>query len=302
MGTERRPRQILSAVGRRLSRAERDHVLQDPGETVTVDLEGLQLEVMAAGMHDASWYVQRPAFEEKGSRLYPLIAAAGYENFVDVGANVGLISILARRANPALRGIAIEPDPRVATLLLRNLERHGFDDTEVVTALAGESDSDAESFRLNPASSLDNRVLGEPGEDWPAVDVPAVSLAGLLDELGVSGPTFFKIDTQGFERQVLAGAEPWLRGTPGWTIKMEFAPHWLRSQGTDPAALLSELTGLYEVAEAPARLGFETPSIASLFASPLRRDDAEAFVGHVTALDKRGRGWVDLLLRPGGPA
>ena len=276
-------------------------ILADAGETATVDLEGLALDVIA-DKHDASWYVQRGAFEEKGSRLYPLIAAAGFANFVDVGANAGLISILARRANGSLRSVAIEADPRLARLLRRNLARHGIDDADVVTAIAGEAESPAAAFSLNPVSSLDNRVSSEAGEEWDGVHVPVVRLDRVLATLGVSGPTFFKVDTQGFERQVLAGAEPWLAANPEWMLKMEFAPHWLGSQGTDPAELLAFLHERWEVAEFPSRLGYETASLAALFETPLDPDRSAGFLEHVIALDKRGRGWVDLIVRPRGSA
>jgi hypothetical protein len=114
----------------------------------------------------------------------------------------------------------------------------------------------------------------------------------------VVDPTFLKIDTQGFELHVLRGLEPWLAARRGWVIKMEFAPQWLRSQGTSPAELLGYLLERYEVAELPARIAFGTPRLEALFGAPLSVDEIDDLLAHVVALDRGGRGWIDLLVRP----
>lgn len=269
-------------------------VLAPETEATTVDIEGIALEVVA-DKHDATWYTQRKTFEEKASFLYPLIRDAAFANFVDIGANVGLISILARRSCPAIRNVAIEADPRLVRLMRRNFARHGLTDADVVTAIVGDEELPSSGFSLNPSSTLDNRV---DVEDWPTVRVPMVRMARVLDALGVRGPTFFKVDTQGFERHVLAGLEPRLRDPADWMLKMEFAPHWLDSQGTDPLELLRYILERYEAVECPARPTFGTPSLDSLFSTPLAPERAKEFLAHVTALDREGRGWVDLLLRP----
>ena len=83
-----------------------------------------------------------------------------------------------------------------------------------------------------------------------------------------------------------------------WLIKMEFAPHWLRSQGTDPLELLRYLVGGYQIAEYPERIVYKTSGLASLFDQPLAATELEAFLQHVISLDRDGLGWVDLIARP----
>ena len=271
-----------------------DELIPPDDESTEVNIDGLSLEVIA-GLHDAKWYTQRKTFEEKRSLLYPLIGAAGFANFVDIGANVGLISILAKRSCPSIRNVAVEADPRLVRLLRRNFRRHELALADVITAVAGDEELPATDFALNPTSSLDNRVRSA---DWPAIQVPMVRMDRVLDAAGVQGPTFFKVDTQGFERQVLEGLEPWLRDSPEWMLKMEFAPDWLRSQGTDPGELLAYIVQRYEIAEFPARVRFGTSSLESLFSIAIGAEEIDEFLAHVVAQDKRGRGWVDLILRP----
>lgn len=263
-------------------------------ETRQVEIDELRLCVLAANRNDAGWYEQRRVYEEKRSPLYPLLQAHGFSTFVDVGANYGLISLLARRSAPSTRVVSIEADPRVAALISANFELNGIEPPTIVNAIVGDETLNEVEFSLNPTSSLDNRVA-MPG--WERRTVPMRTLDDILDELGVDGPTFYKIDTQGYELHVLRGAERSLsRGQ--WILKMEFAPDWLRSQGTDPLELLRYLVDRYEVAEAPARLAYKTRSFAALFDAPLVAAELAAFLHYVTGLDRNGRGWVDLVVRP----
>ena len=103
---------------------------------------------------------------------------------------------------------------------------------------------------------------------------------------------------QGFELHVLRGLEPWLLSRADWLLKMEFAPDWLRSQGTDPRSVLDHLQSRYDFIEFPERIPYGTPSTASLFAYPLQVCDHRAFIEYVVSLNKAGTGWVDLLVRP----
>jgi len=167
---------------------------------------------------------------------------------------------------------------------------------ELFNAAAGDCDEPAVAFSQNPGSSLDNRVVHGK---WPQVHVPMRRIDGVLHRLAFeAGPTFFKVDTQGYELQVLRGLEGFLTSRSDWVLKMEFAPDWLRSQGTDPLLLLDYLMLRYEMVEYPERIVFGTPSISSLFAFPLKWRKQREFLAHVEAQNKGGQGWVDLLLRP----
>jgi FkbM family methyltransferase len=259
----------------------------------TVDLEGLRLEVLADNQ-DAAWYLQRKTFEEKASLLYRFIRDEGYANFVDVGANVGFVSIVAHRLAPRLKVFAFEADPRLAGLISRNFLAHGMASADVYNAIVGSSDAAATEFSLNPNSTLDNRVSMR---DWPKTLVRMVAIdTALLSVL--SGKTFFKIDTQGFELNVLRGMERTLSRLQEWILKMEFAPKWLTSQGTAPEAVLEHLQARYEFAEYPERISFGARGIDTLFASLIRPDQHGAFVQHVRSLNRSGLGWVDLIVRP----
>jgi FkbM family methyltransferase len=259
-----------------------------------IDVAGIRLTVLSH-TNDANWYLQRKTFEEKASSLYTLIRQAGFRSFVDVGANYGFISMLMRRAAPDVRILSIEADERLAELIGANFALNGLDAPTVVHAIAANVDHVEGLFSLNPKSTLDNRVSMAPWEKRP---VRMATVPALLSEHDVSGPTFFKIDTQGFEWHILQGMQALLRSRTDWMIKMEFAPDWLRSQGTEPLALLDHLCANYAVAEFPERITFNTVSLDELFRPALRREQAPAFLDYVSSLNKNGLGWVDLLVQP----
>jgi FkbM family methyltransferase len=259
-----------------------------------IDIAGVALQVLS-DKHDVQWYQQRKVHEERHSLLYPLLAAGAFRNVIDVGANVGMISIFARMALPEARLVCVEADPRLVQLLRRNLAQHGIHDAVVVNAVAGQADRGEASFSLNPRSTLDNRVSVER---WDQVHVPSVNMSRLLEELAVDGRTFLKIDTQGFELHVLTGLEGFLQRQHDWLLKMEFAPDWLESQGTDPMAVLDYLQARYEIAELLERIPYGLDRLEALFTHRVTANQHQDFVRHVRAQNGKGLGWVDLVVRP----
>lgn len=269
-------------------------ILAPDSKTARVDIEGVIVEVLA-DKNDGNWYLQRKTFEEKASLLYKFIRQEEFNTFVDVGANYGFVSMLAQRAAPGLSVIAIEADPRLAKLVSANFVSNGLEAPDVVNAIAGDRSLPSTRFSLNPKSTLDNRVCMP---QWQQISIPMLAIAELLDRRESLGKTFFKIDTQGFELQVLQGMEAYLSSQRDWVLKMEFAPHWLLSQGTDPLLLLDYLQSRYQFAEYPERIPFGTQDLNALFALPVGARQHEMFLKYVESLNKGDLGWVDLIVRP----
>ncbi len=253
-----------------------------------------QLTFAALDPRDVNWYKQRKTWEETTSALYPLARQAGYAHFLDVGANHGMVGIIA--AKNGFEVLCVEADPRLIPAIERHFADNGVAPVAIVNAIAGARADDATTFSFNPSSTLDNRV---DMPNWTKVPVPTIALADLLARHGFDQqPLFVKIDTQGFEAHVLAGLGPFLDRRDDWTIKMEFAPHWLESQGTVSLELLQSLLARFEVAEFPERITWGTPALSALFATPVRAEDAARFLAYVRNLNRDDRGWVDLLVRP----
>lgn len=244
---------------------------------------------------DAYWYQQRGQFEEQASDLYRFLAREGFLNFIDVGANSGMVSVYARRIAPELRIIAIEADSRLVEIIPSNFALNGLKEPELIHAVVSSKSADSGSFSLNPKSTLDNRVSMDV---WKKVSVPQLALDDMFQDRGIEGKTFVKIDTQGHERHVLKGFAKTMRSRSDWMIKMEYAPMWLKSQGTDPAELVRSLAEDFLVAEYPERISYNTPDLSSLLSHAITPNQADHFASYVESLDRDDRGWVDLLVAP----
>lgn len=121
--------------------------------------------------------------------------------FVDVGANVGVYTVLAAGAVGA-RAVAIEPVPETFEKLRFNL---------LVNNLNGRTQShniglgrDKSVLRFTSGEDTMNRVITEANWAGPSVEVPVETLDAVLDG---QVPALIKIDVEGWESEVLAGAQ-----------------------------------------------------------------------------------------------
>ena len=119
--------------------------------------------------------------------------------FVDVGANVGLYSIAGARRVPNGHVWAVEPDPHNAELLRRHVAMNDVADrVTVVEAAAGDDDGSIEFSALGiPQSSV--------GDIWESGRGRRFVRLARLDG-AVRRADVLKVDVEGYEGQVLAGA------------------------------------------------------------------------------------------------
>jgi FkbM family methyltransferase len=163
-------------------------------------------------MHGATGniYLGLHEFDEMTFVLHALRAS---DLFVDVGANVGSYTILAAGAVGS-RVIAIEPDAAALVRLRDNLHLNRVEAlVDVHQAIVGDR---VGSARITTSHDTTNRVVVEEGPTVgePLATVPMTTLDTILSGRDAS---LIKIDVEGFEAQVLAGAgatlnNPRLRG------------------------------------------------------------------------------------------
>jgi FkbM family methyltransferase len=134
---------------------------------------------------------------------------------IDVGAHWGFFSLQAATHAAGVSVIAFEPDPTNASILFRNVaENRLLDKIHVVSAACGDK-SDIAPLVANSTMMHSIRGVGlkPPFAKGPARWVPVVTLDEALSRFPqvAAARILLKIDAEGFEPQVIAGAAATLR-------------------------------------------------------------------------------------------
>jgi len=125
--------------------------------------------------------------------------------FVDVGANLGSYTILACSAVGA-RGVAFEPVPCTFTKLVENIRLNHLDGK--VTCINKAVGNRVGTLAFTSTCNTTDHVLlsGEPCDNKIIVEVTTLDTA-----LAGENPSLIKIDVEGYETPVLAGAQATLK-------------------------------------------------------------------------------------------
>jgi FkbM family methyltransferase len=194
--------------------------------------------------------------------------------FLDVGANVGYMTVLgARMVGPGGRVIAVEPDASNRQLLLANLWRNGF--SAEILPIAAYSRCGFIRFVRSESNRGDHQV--REVADGASL-VPCSTMDQLLGDRRVD---VAKIDAQGVDHEVLEGMAGLVRCNPAIVVLSEFSPENLLERGIDPFAVL----GRYH------ELGFTTRLLAH--DGGVRGADAEEVIDTCHAREER---FVNLVL------
>lgn len=207
-------------LGERASRRERVARLRTGGRVVV----------------DVRDHVHRPMFflgeyETPTTRLLRRIAFPSW-TVIDIGANVGYFSVVtADLGGPGSIVTAFEPNPRLHTMLLRTA---GMNMAAITAERAACGDQSGHlPLHLSPEGRNSGLSTLRPDlfTDASTVMVPVVTLDSYCAARGLR-PALIKIDVEGYEFEVLRGAEAMISdGTPRWII-CEISPARF-----DPSAL-----------------------------------------------------------------
>lgn len=164
--------------------------------------------------------------------------------FVDVGANVGLYTALAlRRMHPPGQIVCVEPDP-VSTTFLKQTISANQNGQEVSLHQLALSDKQGEVLLYkNPENNGDNRIYSDPLCP-DGISVSSDTLDNLLQRAGITEINLIKIDVQGAEAKVVAGALSSLRKSNDCVMMTEFWPYGLTNCESSPSAYLTMLEEL----------------------------------------------------------
>ena len=132
--------------------------------------------------------------------------------FVDVGANIGLYTCVLGRARAVPRMLAFEPDRQNFAALLENISRNDL--RGIVEARPVAVGAAAGTAMLAPGNPENLGLSKIVDADQRAYRVAVVALDDELDLR--NGMICVKVDVEGFELEVLAGAANLFRANGGY--------------------------------------------------------------------------------------
>jgi FkbM family methyltransferase len=180
-----------------------------------------------------SLYVHRFGWMGSAEKRF-LSSVARYDTIVaDVGANQGLYTLWLAQVATGGHIYAFEPDPDLFQCLENNVRTNQLRNVSAIQAAASNR-SGTLAFTTNGLNRGDNRIDAKAFRDTGTQQVQAVTLDEIVSDRRLD---LLKIDVQGFEIEVLLGAQKTLRANPAVTIVFEFWPYGLRQAGHRPNEL-----------------------------------------------------------------
>ena len=211
-----------------------------PKQITAIDVQGSRMFLDPRDEGIAMFLLTGGVFEPAETKLVRELLRPGMV-VADVGANIGYYTLLsARLVGSGGRVYAFEPDPKNHALLARSVEANGY--AHVEAAHMALSDRKGTIRLFVDGSNYGNASIAEANvpDEQGAVEVGTST----LDEFLASGdhprPDFIKMDAQGAEALILAGADRTFSAGP-MKMLLEFWPFGLRNAGSDPQTYVRRL-------------------------------------------------------------
>jgi methyltransferase, FkbM family len=179
---------------------------------------------MLIGYH----FAQSPDASVNGEQWLVERVAGRIGTFLDIGANVGNWSELMFTHSPNARGIAVEP----GAAALGQLHDRFDGRLDIVEAAVGDVEGQASFTELPTASTLSSLVDGSIPRSLPNRTVPVITIDSLLEARKLVYVDFVKVDAEGYDGRVLAGATRALQGQRLGIVQFEYNRPWARAGST----------------------------------------------------------------------
>ncbi|MFK0117384.1 FkbM family methyltransferase [Streptomyces sp. NPDC090994] len=163
------------------------------------------------------------------------------DTFVDVGANIGVFTVLASRlVGGTGRVVAVEASPAFHGHLLRNLRLNGCANVRAVNSAVADR-RERLTFVLASSHNMGaNSIVPYDGPAESVFETEAVPLTELLTDREVAGARVVKIDVEGAEGSVVRGLAPLLGALrPDAEVCVEVTPERMARLGDCAGELMS---------------------------------------------------------------
>jgi FkbM family methyltransferase len=162
---------------------------------------------------------------------------------LDVGANLGIISLLMARRFPGRPIHAFEPNPSALLSLRANFVRNKCNHAQAYAAAIAAHDGEI-LFQVDPVNRATTHIAGanEDGTASPQIArVPCLTLDSFIETRNIDEVCLLKVDVEGYEELVFRGAEQILKKQLIETVYYEVCPSLAARAGFAPESSSSIL-------------------------------------------------------------
>ncbi len=142
------------------------------------------------------------------------------ENVVDLGANIGLVTLYYARQFPTARFVCVEPLPANVALLRQNTKELG----EQVRIVQGAVSDSAGTLTFAPSAWSFSGKLGGGGAQ--TLNVDAYTLAEIVTAAKLEQVDLLKVDVEGAERALFSNSPTWLERVNAIIIELHDDYSW----------------------------------------------------------------------------
>lgn len=158
------------------------------------------------------------------------------DTLIDAGANIGCITAAGALAvGNSGRVYSVEPHPRTFSHLQKTVALNHFANVDCLNVALG-SEIGTVSFTDEWRKDDSNRISHD---NWSGIQVPCLPLTKLMNDRGIDHVSLLKVDVEGFEMQVLKGAEDMLSKID--CLYVEVLDHLLRMFGSSASEVIAFL-------------------------------------------------------------
>jgi FkbM family methyltransferase len=218
----------------------RPPVVSVGSEVIATEVAGMIVGVPGTEWRMAAYHAFRGAMEPGLIKHFSSLIQPGAV-VVDVGANVGIYTLLAAKLLAGNGEIySFEPTPRTYDILRDNVQVNGFLEAGIVHLykLAVTDRAGHAKLSIFDRDCGHNTLFGDGHAD-NEIEVSTNSLDEILKTQ--HQVDVVKIDAEGAEPLILRGLKQVIERNPGIRILMEFAPVHLKRAGTSPDELLDDI-------------------------------------------------------------
>lgn len=202
--------------------------LRNSGQSLRFFPDGIKITGLSgfSEFHSCGKFVSSE--ERKFMQKYPI----GSGDLIDIGANLGIVSLILAKRFPARQVHSFEPNPSTFQAFQDNVAINCVTNVQAqqcaVAAHGGEV-----SFRADPINRGTTSIAMSSVEQY-TVSVPCVTLDMYIESQSIKEIAFLKVDVEGYEAAVFSGAKQMLSQQQAQIIYYEVCPRLARKAGFTP--------------------------------------------------------------------